>query len=379
MANLPRFAAGAVRQHLEQLLKLADIEINGSRPWDLQLRDSRLYQRVLRRGSLGLGEAYMDGWWDCPALDEFVARLFRAGIDRYSHSGIPALYRQLRSRLLNLQNRWRAWRVGQQHYDLDRQLFAYMLDPGMTYSCGYWARAQTLAEAQQHKLELLCRKLNLQPGQRILDVGCGWGSFAEHAAHHYGVAVVGLTVSAEQADFARRRCQQLPVEIRLQDYRALDGEYDHIVSVGMFEHVGYKNYRRYMHILQRCLRPGGLFLLHTIGGNTTVTATDPWIDKYIFPNGMLPSIAQIGRAIESLFVMEDWHNFGVDYDRTLLAWHQNFSQHLPELNRRYGERFCRMWAFYLLASAGAFRARSNQVWQVVLSKTGLPGGYLAIR
>lgn len=379
MTSIPRFAATAVRQHLEQRLKLADIEVNGNRPWDLQLRDSRLFHRVLRRGSLGLGEAYMDGWWDCPALDEFIARLFRAGVDRYSQSGIPALYRQVRSRLLNMQNRWRSWRVGRQHYDLDHHLFACMLDPGMTYSCGYWASAQTLAEAQQHKLELLCRKLNLQPGQRVLDVGCGWGSFAEHAATHHGAAVVGLTISTEQADYARQRCQRLPVEIRLQDYRAVDDEFDHIVSVGMFEHVGYKNYRTYMRTLQRCLRPEGLFLLHTIGGNTTVTATDPWIDKYIFPNGMLPSIAQIGRAIESRFVMEDWHNFGVDYDRTLLAWHHNFTEHLPELSRRYGERFCRMWAFYLLASAGAFRARSNQVWQLVLSRSGLPGGYHAVR
>jgi len=171
----------------------------------------------------------------------------------------------------------------------------------------------------------------------------------------------------------------LPIELRLQDYRDVHETFDHVISLGMFEHVGYKNYRTYMEVASRCLKDDGLFLLHTIGGNMSVTHTDPWIERYIFPNSMLPSLAQIGKAIEKIFVMEDWHNFGADYDKTLMAWFHNFNKHWDTLKGKHGDRFYRMWKFYLLASAGGFRARKNQLWQIVLSKNGVPGGYASIR
>jgi cyclopropane-fatty-acyl-phospholipid synthase len=254
-----------------------------------------------------------------------------------------------------------------------------MLDTRMVYSCGYWKNATTLDAAQEAKLDLICKKIGLKKGMRVLDIGCGWGSFAKFAAERFKVSVVGVTVSKEQVTLAREFCKDLPVEIRLQDYRKMKESFDRIVSVGMFEHVGYKNYRTFFQVAHRCLKDGGLFLLHTIGGNFSVKGTDPWINKYIFPNSMLPSVAQISAAIESRFILEDWHGFGTDYDKTLMTWMQNFNTHWAELKQQHSERFYRMWKYYLLSSAGSFRARRNQLWQIVLSKHGVPGGYTSIR
>jgi cyclopropane-fatty-acyl-phospholipid synthase len=279
-----------------------------------------------------------------------------------------------------------AYEVGRRHYDLGNDLFEAMLDRRMVYTCAYWADAAwadaaTLDAAQEAKLDLVCRKLGLQPGDRILDVGCGWGSFLAYAAERYGATGVGVTVSREQAALARERLGGLPIEVRLQDYRALDPSerYDHVVSLGMFEHVGVRHYRSYLRVVRRHLEDGGLFLLHTIGGNRSVRSTDPWIERYVFPHSMLPSIRQIGHATEGLFVVEDWHNFGAHYDRTLMAWHERFERAWPSLRARYGERFRRMWRYYLLQSAGLFRARGAQLWQLVLSKDGVPGGYTSVR
>lgn len=364
---------------LQAVLDAAGVHLDGSRPWDLRVHDSRLFGRLRRQGSLGLGEAYMDEWWDCEQLDECVARLLRAGADRWLTGSLLGRWYEWRAQLLNLQSRCRAWIVGERHYDLGYELFARMLDRRMTYTCGYWQDAVNLEEAQERKLELVCRKLGLKAGYRVLDIGCGWGSFAEYAASRYGAQVVGVTISRDQARYAAERCRELPVDIRLQDYRDVDGCFDHLVSLGMFEHVGVKNYRIYMATAHRLLRDDGLFLLHTIGSNTSVHTTDPWIGQYIFPNGMLPSIAQIGLAIETRFVMEDWHNFGADYDKTLMAWYSNFERHWPELAGHYDQRFFRMWRYYLLTCAGSFRARKSQLWQIVLSKHGCAGGYGRLR
>jgi cyclopropane-fatty-acyl-phospholipid synthase len=254
-----------------------------------------------------------------------------------------------------------------------------MLDTRMIYSCGYWAEAETLEQAQEHKLDLVCRKLGLQPGMRVLDIGCGWGGAARFMAERYQVEVVGCTISAEQARLAREDCRDLSVQILLQDYRTLSGSFDRIFSIGMFEHVGHKNYRTYMETVARLLKDDGLFLLHSIGSNKTSIVVDPWIERYIFPNGMLPSARQITRASEGLFILEDWHNFGADYDKTLMAWHANFISAWPQLKHAYDQRFFRMWTYYLLSCAGGFRARDNQLWQVVFAKNGVPGGYRAIR
>jgi cyclopropane-fatty-acyl-phospholipid synthase len=367
------------RNAVEDLLSGSGVTINGSQSWDPQICDDRFYKRVLREGSLGLGESYMDGWWECKAIDEFIYHLLRTDVKKKLRTNIRLVLYTLMVRIFNMQSMRRAFVVGERHYNTDNELFSRMLDPYMTYSCGYWHNACSLTEAQKQKLDLVCRKIGLREGMTVLDIGCGWGSFARYAAEHYGARVTGITVSNRQVEYARQALLGLPVDIRLQDYRSLNGQYDRIVSIGMFEHVGLKNYRTFMRVAHRCLSDDGLFLLHTIGSNESACMTDPWIEKYIFPNGILPSIKQIGEAIEGVFTMEDWHNFSCDYDRTLMSWHENFVRCWDSIKHRYDERFYRMWRYYLLACAGAFRARKNQLWQIVLSKSGVPGGYRPIR
>ncbi len=360
------------------LLSTAGITVGGSQPWDMQVHHPATFDRILTRGSLGLGESYMDGWWDCEAVDEFIARILRARLDQQvGRAGW--IWASLKARLTNLQSEQRAWQVGEVHYDLGNDLYEAMLDPSMAYSCGYWAQASDLQGAQQAKLDLICQKLQLRPGMSLLDIGCGWGSLMLFAAQHYGVQCVGLTISKEQARLGAHKAGTLPVRFELADYRQFNLQgtqrFDRVASVGMFEHVGHKNYRSYFDMARRCLRDDGLFLLHTIGKNHAGSAIDPWIERYIFPNGVLPSASEIGFYSEHDFVMEDWHNFGVDYDKTLMAWHQRFEAAWPDLRAKYGERFYRMWRYYLLCCAGTFRSRDNQLWQVVFSPKGQAGGY----
>ena len=360
-----------------ELLASAGIMVNGTRPWDMRIHHPDTLDRVLAQGSVGLGESYMDGWWDCDRVDEFITRVLQARLDE--RVGRPLWWwTLLRARLTNLQSLSRAWDVARVHYDLGNGLYAAMLDPSMAYSCGYWAQASNLAQAQEAKLELVCRKLQLEPGMTLLDIGCGWGSLMLHAARHHKVQCVGLTVSREQMVWGQVQAQGLPVRFELMDYRQFNPEgklrFDRVTSIGMFEHVGHKNYAAYFGMARRCLHEDGLFLLHTIGKNRSGAGIDPWIDKYIFPNGELPSMAELASFAED-FVVEDWHNFGADYDRTLMAWHQRFEAAWPRLKHRYDERFYRMWRYYLLCCAGTFRARDNQLWQVVLSPRGRPGGY----
>ncbi|WP_354065477.1 cyclopropane fatty acyl phospholipid synthase [Devosia sp. 2618] len=359
-------------------LEKTGITVNGPNAWDLAVHDERLWQRVMRDGTLGFGESYMDGWWDAEAVDELVFRLVSSHIQDAFPKDLALLASTVRARLFNLQ-RLHITEVGEKHYDIGNELYAAMLDKRMIYSCGYWKDATDLDAAQEAKLDLICRKIGLQPGMRILDIGSGWGGFLKFAAERYGVSGIGVTVSKEQAALANKSTEGLPVETRLIDYQALDGQFDRIISIGMFEHVGYKNYRSYFEKAATLLKPDGLFLLHTIGGNVSSTHGDPWSEKYIFPNGMLPSIAQIGKAIEGLFVMEDWHNFGADYDKTLMAWMANFDAAWPDLSADYDERFRRMWRYYLLSFAALFRARNISLWQVVLSPEGVPGGYTSVR
>lgn len=321
----------------------------------------------------------MAGWWDCANLDDFFYRILPTGAEDRFKSNITFLIHLSRCILMNSGCRSRAFHVGEKHYDIGNELYRKMLDKRMVYSCGYWKVADNLDDAQEAKLDLICRKLALQDGDRVLDIGCGWGSFAKYATEKYGVEVVGITVSKEQADLARKLCAGLPVEIRLQDYRNIDEKFDHIVSVGMFEHAGYKNYRTYMETVHKCLKDDGLFLLHTIGSDRSQKNSEPWFDKYIFPNYHIPSVKQIGAAIEGLFVAEDWHNFGFYYDPTLMSWFRNFAGNWDSLRETYDERFYRMWKYYLLSCAGTFRSRCMQVWQIVLSKKGVPGGYNFIR
>ena len=370
--------SGAMRAKAEQLLGLAGVAINGDRPWDIRVHDERLFARVMAEGSLGMGEAYMDGWWDAAQMDAFIARVMRAELDTKVQPWREALG-VVWAKLVNLQRPSRAFQIGQHHYDIGNDLFTRMLDKRMIYSCGYWKEAATLDQAQEAKLDLVCRKLGLTPGMRVLDIGCGLGGTAAFAAERCGVSVVGITVSEEQVTLAQEVCRGLPVEIRLQDYRDLDGMFDRVLSIGMFEHVGQKNYDTFMRVVRSHLAEDGLFLLHTIGSNRSVTSVDPWLERYIFPNAMLPSVRQIGAATEGMFVIEDWHSFGPDYDTTLMQWHRNVEARWSELKDRYDERFHRMWTYFLLSVAGGFRARKNQLWQIVLSPHGVAGGYRAPR
>ena len=366
-----------LRSHFEKLAETADIRIDGDRPWDMQVHDERVLQRVLAHGTLGLGEAYMDGWWDCDQLDELVRRAQSA--DLVKHLVSPTtIARVAQAKLMNLQSRRRAFTIGEHHYDIGNDLYRRMLDSRMIYSCGYWRNAATLDAAQEAKLMLIANKLELEAGMRVLDIGCGWGGAAQFFAEKLGCEVVGVTVSREQASLARERCAGLRVEIRLQDYRELDEPFDRVYSIGMFEHVGVKNYATYMDVVRRCLRdPDSLSVLHAIGGLRSRHQTDPWIEKYIFPNSMLPSVAQTARASEGRLVIEDLQNFGPYYDRTLMAWKANIDAHWHELSGEYDQRFKRMWDFYLLSSAGSFRARKLQLYQFVMSRDGVPSGYEA--
>jgi len=366
---------------ISELANNAGINFGGSEPWDIQVKDPNLYSRVAKQGTLGFGEGYVDGQWDCDAPDELICRLLKANTDArlsLAFRGYVAV-RKIRDKLLNRQSRSRAFQVGEQHYDAGNDIFAAMLDETMTYSCGYWREAENLDQAQLDKFALICRKLELKPGQRLLDIGCGWGGFARYAATHYGVSVVGVTVSEQQCIVARNRCKGLPVEIRLEDYRALTDRFDKVVSVGMFEHVGPKNYSGYFDVVGRLMTDDGLFLLHTIGIDRLTESVDPWIEKWIFPNGRLPSAIEITRSLDNRFLIEDWHNFGQDYDRTLMAWWHKFDQAWPSLSDSYNDRFYRMWKLYLLGCAGFFRSRQGQLWQLVLTKQSRSRSYLSVR
>lgn len=375
----------AAKDKLAELLRTAGIEIDGGNPWDIHVRDERFYARVLAHGTLGAGESYMDGWWDVARLDEFFARVHRARLDKRLVTA-STLVQVVLASIGNLQARALSRRVARRHYDLSNDLYVAMLGPTMQYTCAYYGADGadlSLDEAQRLKLDLIAGKLHLRPGMTILELGGGFGELAHHLARHHQCRVVSYNISREQVEFARARCNGLPVEFRLQDYREAASDpaaYDRVVSIGLMEHVGPKNYRHFFQIVGARLAPGGLALVHTIGGNVSQSTTDRWIDKYIFPGGVIPSERQIAAAKEGLLVLEDWHNFGPDYDRTLLAWDANFRAAWPALrtDSRFDERFYRMWRYYLNSTAGGFRARVLNLWQLVLSRGDVPR-YVPVR
>lgn len=371
---------------IRHLLSLADVGVNGPRPWDIQVKDERFYRRVLVHGPMGLGESYMDGWWDCERLDELFYRILANRLDTKVRYALEVVIAQLVSRVLNLQTRAGSRKIAEHTYQLTPDLYLAFLDPYNQYTCGYFKDTEDLDKAQEQKLDLICRKLRIGPKDRVLDIGCGWGGFAKFASEHYGCHVTGITIATQQMQFAADFCKGLDTTFLLLDYRDLDTEqyrkkFDKILICGMIEHVGYKNYRNILRIVNSCLSDGGLFLLHTIGGNRSTTAmdTNPWMARYIFPNSMLPSLSQLANAMEGLFIVEDIHNFSAHYDKTLMAWCRNFEKNWPSIEQQFDQRFYRMWRYYLLACAGGFRARDTQLWQFVLSANGVEGGYESIR
>jgi cyclopropane-fatty-acyl-phospholipid synthase len=373
------------KSFIENLLTKADITLGGNNPGDMIVYNEKLYDRVMKHGTLGLGEAYAEGWWDAEPLDVFFTKVLSANLEEEIKTPgmlIRTAPVYLGMLLQDLGHVKRSHHVGEHHYDIGNDLYEKMLDKRLVYTCGYFqGGAKTLDEAQEAKLDLICKKIGLEPGMTVLDIGCGWGSFLKYAAEKYGVSGVGITVSEEQAKLAREQCAGLPIEIRVVDYRHMEGEFDRIVSIGMFEHVGVKYYETYMKKAKELLKPDGLFLLHTIGGHASDLTTDPWIDRYIFPGGVIPSMEQVSSALQPHFVMEDWHNFGPDYATTLRAWFANFDAAWGELkeNPAYDDYFYRMWKYYLLSCAGAFDARHLQLWQIVLSPKGVEGGYVSVR
>lgn len=368
------------KQLIEEVLALADIKINGNRPSDIRVYDDRFYERVIKEGSLGFGESYMEGWWDAPALDECLYKILKANLASKVKPTWGMMWTYVKSKFFNMQAKGdRSEKVIQEHYELGDDLYEFMLGDTLAYTCAYWKGCSSLNEAQTAKFDLIAKKAGLKKGMRVLDLGCGWGGFSRHIAKNYGVTVVAVNLSAKQCDYAKKICEGLPVTVLNQDYRETVGTFDRIISIGLMEHVGYKNYRGFMDLIHRCLTDDGLALVHTIGRDTTSTIADPWISRYIFPHGHLPSITQFGEAIEGLFVMEDWHNFSSNYDHTLVAWFNNFEKNWDKVKAAYPDPFFKMWKYYLLSCAGAFRARDIQLWQVVLSKHGVPGGYESIR
>ncbi|HVS79720.1 MAG TPA: cyclopropane fatty acyl phospholipid synthase [Candidatus Paceibacterota bacterium] len=376
------------RKIVEGLLQSADVHIGRGNKGDIYVHDERFYLRVLLQGSLGLGNSYMAGWWTCADLEEFFFKILSARLDQ-KHVGFAQLVDSILSRFWNLQNARRAFIVGKEHYDLSPKLIWPMLGSSMAYSCSRKSmNSMSLDEGQFAKLDNVCRKLGVVPGDTLLDIGCGWGSLMNVAAREYGAICTGVTVSREQAEYGRSWCKGLPVEFNVSDYRSITGCYMHLASIGMFEHVGVKNYRTYFKTAARLLsdHPRSLFLLHTLATDVSTTTCDPWITRYIFPNGMLPSIAQISRAAEGFFVIEDVENIGAYYHPTLMAWFGNFVSVWPVLRKDFSswykgklkdpEVFYRMWEYYLKSCAAASRARRIQVYQFVLSKRGYPGGYV---
>lgn len=365
------------------LLSRAGVGVDGRQPWDLRVLDDRFYGRVAAQASLGFGDSYVDGWWECPRIDELIHRLLSHDLEAELGTDLGVRLQLLKAKLWNLQAPSRSPAVAA-HYDLGNEFFERVLGKTVMYSCAYWRRAGDLDAAQLAKIELVANKLDVVAGDHVVDLGCGWGALAEHLATTRGCRVTAVTISPAQASYVRRRCAGLPVDVIEADYRdprvVAAGPYDKIACVGMMEHVGRKNYRSFLALCARLVKRDGLCLVHTIGTSVTTDVTDPWIERRIFPGSVLPSVVDVARAAEGQLTLEDWHSLGADYDRTLLAWHDNFAAYAASGELRRGERFERTWRYYLLSFAGCFRTRRTiQLWQMVFSRDGKQGGYASIR
>ncbi len=359
---------------VREIFESAGVGVEGKKPGDILVKNDAFYGRLLRDASIGLGESYMEEWWECEELDLFIEKLLRVDIKKKIQGSLKMKLLTLQAIVTNMQSRERAKQVAEAHYDIGNDLYEVMLCKRMVYTCGYWKNAKTLDEAQDAKLDLICKKAGLKPGMRVLDLGCGFGGFAMYAAEKYGCEVLGVTVSTEQQKWGSATAKKKgldKVELRLADYRTVAGRFDRVVSIGMMEHVGWRNHRTFMEVIHRCLQTDGVAVVHTIGSNESQKHGIPFFEKYIFPNAASPSMGQLGKATEGLFAIEDVHNIGPDYRPTLLAWWKNFEAGYHTLDqKKYDRRFWLMWRFYLLAAAGAVAARESQLWHMVLTHVG---------
>lgn len=360
------------------LLAKAEIPLNRSKKYGIEVYNEKLWDRIISKRQLGLAEGYMDGWWDCDAIDEFLTRLLEINVLENMKPSPTLFFHWAKSTFLNRQTKSKADKNAKYHYNIGNDLYSRMLDKEMIYSCAYWKRAKSLDQAQLDKLDLICRKLDLKPGMKILDIGSGWGALLRYAAKNYGIIGMGISPADAQVNYANSKVGKLKIEYRQMDYRDLTGNFDRIISVGMMEHVGPKNLATFFDKCDELLKSDGLMLHHTISSNYSKLVTDPFFDKYIFPGGVLPSIGQIAHASEKKFIIEDIHNFGPDYDKTLMQWHKNINKKWSEIPN-YDDRFKRMWNYYLLASAAGFRTRNLQLLQVVFSRGTLKKPYTSIR
>lgn len=372
-----------IEKKVKELLSDADIVVDGDRAWDIRVTNPKFYKRIIINGLDGFADAYVDNWWDCQALDELLYKALRARLPEKLKWNYPNIRHYLVETLFNRQKRAQALSNIKKHYDLGNSLYQNMLDSGMSYTCAYWKDAGTLDEAQETKLDLVCRKLDLKPGMKVLDVGCGWGSFLKYAAEKYGVEGVGITLSKEQVDLGNELCKGLPVDLRLEDYRNITGKFDRIVSLGIIEHIGPRNYRILMEKIHKALDDDGLCLFHTIGHlypSPTLLQTEmTWIEKHIFPGGVLPTMGQICNSFEGLFMLQDVQNMGHYYYPTLLSWEKNFTKNWDNIKNEYDERFYRMWKYYLLSCSAALRSGRYAVWQLVLDKGNATEVYQSVR
>ena len=364
-----------IKQKCIDLFKKADIIVNGKRPWDIRVSNDKFYSRLFFHGTIALGESYVDGWWDCKQIDQFIYRVLKFRLvdpKTYNliHFGSSILnkLRLLSPICSNKQTRKKAANDVKYHYNLGNDLFEATLDKQMNYSCAYWKNAKTLDEAQEAKMDLVCKKLKLKKGMSLLEIGCGWGGFAKFASDKYGVKVTGITLSENQKKYAINHCKNSNVEILLKDYRDISGEYDRVVSIEMFEHVGPKNHKKFMKIMNKCLKPNGLFLLQFDGKSESINWNDSWIEKYLFPGTVTPSAKQVSTAIEDLFFIVDWHDFTKDYHKTMIEWYNNFDKNWNKIKENYDERFYRIWKFYLLCCPATALANTQHLWQIVFAK-----------
>ena len=390
---------------IEKMTTLMHVSLKG-----FEVDDERVYDEIISKRNLGLGESYMKGWWDHEAIDDFVYQIVRNKPDMNMTwmDVINLAYTYVTSYITNFQSPTRSLDVGVDHYDLGDEIYVNMLGDSMTYTCAYWKDVDIksyslprresvntkqvklqLNLAQERKLDLICRKLKLHPGMKVLDIGCGYGSFARYASEKYGVTVTGITISNDQLAYSMKSMSSDAVDYRFMDYRDLlvdehAQQYDAVVSIGMIEHVGWQNYDEFMKVVCRTMKDDGLALVHSIVGLKNKLVGDLWVTKYIFPGGLIPSLPQLSNSVQTTsLVIEDIHNFGAHYDKTLMMWYHLFVGNLEVINKQRVENgkdeltdvFVRMWRYYLLSCAGAFRARNLQLYQMVLSKKGVVGGY----